>query len=354
MDKYGIDHHKLIYHVRRVNGWLNGETTYPVYVEMSPAGACNHRCTFCAVDFMKYRKRYLDYAVLEKRIPEMARLGVKSIMYAGEGEPLLHDRMGEIVELTSGAGIDVALTTNGVLLEEPLARRIMGRMEWIKVSINAGTPETYAAVHRTRASDFRRVLDNIEAAVRIKREKGYGCTVGMQMLLLPENMAEAPLLAEKARAIGADYLVIKPYSHHKSSKTDRYSGITYEGCKDLSRSLAKCATPDFNVIFRTEAMKTWDRGDEVTECLALPFWAYVDAGGNLWGCSAHLGNEKFRYGNLNEEGFEEIWAGPKRAGAERDAACGTGLDACRVNCRMAKINRYLTALKTPPPHVNFI
>ena len=52
MDKYRIDSHKLVYHVSRVNGWLNGENIYPIYAEISPSGACNHRCSYCALDFM--------------------------------------------------------------------------------------------------------------------------------------------------------------------------------------------------------------------------------------------------------------------------------------------------------------
>ena len=53
MDKYRIDSHKLIYHVDRVHAWQQGENVYPIYMEISPAGTCNHRCTFCALDYME-------------------------------------------------------------------------------------------------------------------------------------------------------------------------------------------------------------------------------------------------------------------------------------------------------------
>ena len=100
MDKYRIDSHKLVYHIPRIQDWLEGKNIYPIYMEMSPAGACNHRCTYCGLDFMKYQPRFLDTAMLKERLPELGRLGLKSIMYAGEGEPFLHRDMAEIINHT--------------------------------------------------------------------------------------------------------------------------------------------------------------------------------------------------------------------------------------------------------------
>ncbi len=37
MDKYRIDSQKLMFHVPRINDWLNGETIYPLYMEASPS-----------------------------------------------------------------------------------------------------------------------------------------------------------------------------------------------------------------------------------------------------------------------------------------------------------------------------
>jgi len=60
MDKFRIDSHKLIYHVPGVNDWLKGKIIYPIYMEISPSGACNQRCIYCDLDFMEYKTRYLD------------------------------------------------------------------------------------------------------------------------------------------------------------------------------------------------------------------------------------------------------------------------------------------------------
>lgn len=355
MDKYRIDGHKLIYHVGRVHDWLEGKIIYPIYMEASPAGACNHRCTYCGLDFMDYQPRYLDTGLLRERLSELGELGLRSIMYAGEGEPFLHRDMAALINHTEKSGIDVSVTTNGVLLKKEVTDDILGNTEWIKVSINGATQDTYAKIHRCRPEDFDRVIENMSYAAELRKNNGYSCTLGMQLLLLPENCHEAVTLAELARDIGMDYLVIKPYSQHPQSKTTIYSSIKYSDYEYLADELAKFNTSDFSVIFRIHTMKKWDEGERsYSRCLALPFWSYIDAGGNVWGCSIYLGDERFLYGNIYEQSFREIWEGEKRLQSLCWVQEKLDVSDCRVNCRMDEINRYLWELKNPPAHVNFI
>ncbi len=355
MDKYRIDSHKLLYHIPEVSKWLEGKTIYPIYMEVSPSGACNHRCTFCGLDFMDYQSRHIDTNILKERISEMSNLGLKSIMYAGEGEPLFHKHIIEIISHTKKSGIDVAMTTNAVLFNEPRIKSVLKELEWIKVSINAGTAKTYSEVHCTKAADFDKVIKNMTFAAKLKKENNHKCVLGMQMLLLPENAGEAVLLAGIARDIGIDYLVIKPYSQHLMSKTSKYRDIKYSNHIHLAEELSDFNTDEFSVIFRLRTMNKWNDGKrDYSRCLALPFWSYMDAGGGIWGCSAYLGDNRFYYGNIYEHSFKDIWEGEKRQ--ESLAWVQEELDTtqCRINCRMDEINRYLWELKNPPVHVNFI
>ena len=355
VDKFGIDGHKLMYHVDRVSAWSRGENVYPIYMEISPCGSCNHRCSYCGLDFMGYQKRLLDTAVLNERLSELGRLGLKSVMFAGEGEPLLHKDMAKIACHTKDAGVDVAFTTNGVLLSEQVAEEIIGSVAWIKVSINGGTAQTYAAIHGAAAEDFDRVIVNMRYAAQVRGEQGYGCTLGMQLVLLRENHHEVVRLAKLAREIGMDYLVVKPYSQHPQSKTETYKDMRYADFEYLAEELEQFNGDGFSVVFRSRAMADWDQQERRYErCLALPFWSYIDAGGNVWGCSVYLGDERFRYGNINENSFEEIWESDKRRDSLRWVEEQWNAQECRVNCRMDKINRFLWGLKQPPAHVNFI
>ena len=366
MDLYHIDAHKLMYHPDRIaqwqaagDNWEKAKSVYPLYVEIAPAGACNHRCTFCAVDYIGYKVRSLETELLIRRVDEMAACGVKSIMYAGEGEPLLHKHIGEIVVQTQKVDIDIAITTNAVALNEQLIHEIMGSLTWIKVSVNAGTRETYAAVHQTKADDFDRVFRNLAKAVEVKQQNRYACTIGVQMVLLPENQHEAVTFAKRSKSVGVDYVVIKPYSQHLMSPSTMgkgYKEFDYGQIYPLEQELEALEDKQFKVVFRRRTMeKLLDSDRHYDVCQATPFfWAYVMANGDVYGCSAYLEDPRFCFGNLNERSFTEIWEGEARQRSFQHVRHELDISECRKNCRMDEVNRYLWDLQHPSAHVNFI
>lgn len=359
---YLIDGTKLAYHPEWVARWLKAKDSwesakaiYPLYVEIAPVGACNHRCTFCSVDYIGYKAVMQRPDVLYRTLADMARLGVKSVMFAGEGEPLLYKHVNEMVERAQSSGLDVSFTTNGVLLNK---LDDLDLCTWVKVSLNAGRPETYAAIHRTKEKDWDTVWTNIEEAALRKGK----CTLGVQSLLLPENRKEMVELAKRCRDAGVDYLVIKPYTQAKYSDTRQYEGLTYDGSTEgflgythlLDHELQKLSTDTFTVIPRTQSMMEAQNPMQYDKCQATPYlWAYIMADGSVYSCSAYLLDERFRLGNINEALFQTIWEGEKRRANWEFVRTKLDITECRKNCRMNRSNIYLNGFGTTP-HVNFI
>ncbi|MFH1692433.1 MAG: radical SAM protein [Candidatus Omnitrophota bacterium] len=353
-DDFRIDAHKLMFHVGRVHDWLRQKAICPIYLEIAPAGICNHRCIFCAVDYLDYKPDFLDPEVLKKTVKQAADMGVKSIMYAGEGEPLLNKNMDQIVPFTKKCGIDVAITTNGVLLKKDLSLKILKHLSWIRFSFNAGTPKTYAKVHRSQASDFHKVITNIKDAVRIKKLQGLKTTIGVQLLLIPENIKEVFTLAALMKKIGVDYLTIKPYSQHPLSKSRISPGFKYKDYLFLKKRLDMLENSRFKIIFRTDTMERLNAPKDYKYCYGLPFWAYINAKGDVYACSAFLGKKEFCYGNIYKNTFKGIIRSRRRKEILNMAGSKLDITKCREVCRLDKINTYLWELKHPGPHVNFI
>jgi len=178
----------------------------------------------------------------------------------------------------------------------------------------------------------------------------------------PLDVADSPdlrhpdaKLAQTARDIGMDYLVVKPYSQHTQSITTLYKLVRYSDEAEVAERLKAYDTDKFKVIVRLETMRKWDKNERPYKvCQALPFWSYIDAGGNVWGCSVYMRDERFLYGNVNEQSFQEIWEGEKRRQSLDFTHNKLDISGCRQNCRMDEVNRYLWELKNPGEHVNFI
>lgn len=338
MDKLRIDGQKLQFHPQRVAAWLEGKddwerakSLYPLYVEISPSGACNHRCTFCSVDYIGYEPNLLNAVMLKDRLAEMGGLGVKAAMWAGEGEPLLHKGINSLVDAAHAAGINTSFTTNGVLLD----KLDLDGVSWVKVSLNAGTRETYARVHQTKTEDWDRVWENLADAVKRKGD----CTLGVQMVLLPENEHEVAALEAQAAAVGLDYVVIKPYIAN--------------GRMLNKQTWQPIAAPKASgkLVVREESIA--EREHEYGRCNATPFfWAYIMSNGDLYSCSAHLQDERFNLGNLNDHSFRELWEGEKRR-ENWKLMQEFDIGACRLNCRMNAANKYLWGFDNQP-HLNFV
>lgn len=365
-DRFAIDSHKLIYHPKRVaqfldagDDWEKMKQVYPVYVEVSPVGACNHRCTFCAVDYIGYNPVRLELDVARRMLADMGRLGVKSVMFAGEGEPMLHKEIHKMVVAAAEAGIDTSFTTNATVVSDAFLAEALPHVSWIKVSLNAGTAETYARIHQTRAADFDKVCNNLRRLTAERNTRQLKCTLGAQILLLPENAAEIVSLAKLCRDdLGLDYLVVKPYSQHNFSITQTYRDVDYQPYLFLQTQLAELCTDRFQVVFRDNTMHKHGNGQEerYPRCLATPaFWAYVMATGAVYGCSAYLLDQRFDYGNVNAQDFQSIWQGERRRESFRFVRHELDIHACRVNCRMDEVNRYLDRIvNARVDHVNFI
>lgn len=341
-----LDSHKLMYHPHKVSKWLNGEIVYPIYSEISLTSACNHRCLFCAPNFfLNYKPEYIDTKILKDTLSDMATVGVKSIMYGGEGEPLLHKDIVPIIEYTKKLGMDVALTTNGVLFDSTMSSRLIPYLSWIKFSIDAGKADTYAKLHGTKWRDFDIALTNMSRASFFKRLKKHNCKIGVQSILFKENIDELHHLAKYLKYAKPDYFVVKPYSEHTGQL---HKDLHHPEVNQINNFCIKMKEfeYDYNFIFRGTAFDNVNEEKPYDKCYAQDFMAYIDTLGGVHSCINFIGDASYNYGSIYENSFQEIWK--NKQSIEPD------LNKCRTICRMDNINRYLWELKNPNDYVNFI
>jgi cyclic pyranopterin phosphate synthase len=341
-----IDNHKLIYHPKRVSDWLEGKNIYPIYAEISLTSACNHRCMFCAPRFyLNYKPIFMDTQKIKDTILNMSSVGIKAIMFGGEGEPLLHKDFMDIVDYSKSCGIDVALTTNGSLFDKKVAERLLPKLSWVKFSIDAGNSILYSKLHGTSEEQYKTVLDNLSRASFIKRLKKYNVKIGAQSILFKENIDTLCYLAKLLKYLKPDYFVVKPYSRHPKSTNEELNNPTKEQIDIFLKSMEQYKE-DYKFIYRENAFINLDKEKTYDICYGQDFIVHIDTLGGVYSCINYIGESDFCYGNIYKDSFENIWKNKK--------FIKPNIDKCRTVCRLDNINRYLWDLKNPINDVNFI
>jgi len=349
--KIETDNHKLMYHPERVSEWFSSGDCYPIYVEIGPTNRCNHRCIFCALDWIEKKYQDIDTGVMNRAFKELSVCGVKSVMFAGEGEPFMHPDICEFIINAKLTGLDVAIATNGVLFTEDKIKQCLINLSWIRYSLDAGTAHTHNKIHQGGKKDFDKIVENIRKAVEIKVQNGYPVVIGVQLLIISENFDEIIPFIKLMKEIGVDNVQLKPYSQHPLSK-NRYS-VNVIQMDQLAEEIKDYNNDSFQVIFRQKSAYRLVEEKPYAECYGLPFYALIEADGNVIPCNLYHTRPEFSYGNLYEETFSEIWQGKKRKEVIARLR-EMGIEACRKGCRLDPMNRYLDVLKNPHPHVNFI
>jgi radical SAM protein with 4Fe4S-binding SPASM domain len=283
-------------------------------------------------------------------------------MYAGDGEPLLHPRIADIVLYAHSRGIDSAFTTNGANLSKEFVDKALEFTTWIKVSMNAGNKTVYADIHRTNARDFEKVWENLRYASekRLTINPNNRPGLGVQSLILPENLNTLEELIIRAKDNGLDYVVLKPYVHNIYMKQAGYQGIDYtkkQYIETLSGLKEKYDDSSFTVVSRLNALsKLMGLEDRYKKCWSTPsLWFYVSGNGDVYACGAHVEKEEFYLGNINIDTIEDIWHSERRKKCLEYVQNDLDLSTCRRTCRMDEPNKYLyDIMERKVPHINFI
>lgn len=352
VDKYNLDSHKFHYHADAVYDFLQDKEATPIYVEISPTGFCNHRCVFCHYNHLGHKGTFPEGRMMSL-LDELKVLHVKSIVFAGIGEPTLHSETILTLLKAKAMGFDVAMSTNGALLKESDFKDLAKTLTWIRFSFNASNADNYAAIHKTKSTDFERVLSNIAKLVGEKRKHNSKITIGMQYILMPHNIDGIHELAKRVKSLGVDYLVIKHFYPHKDNafKTDIAFPSTHL-MKELFDMSCMLSDDSFSFIVRSPDVLVEERG--YTQCHGLPYVIYIREDGDVYSCFAYQDDKKMVLGNIFEHSMVKIWNSQQKKSAIDYINRCIDKKICQPNCRHHQINTYLWGLKHPPEHINFI
>jgi intein/homing endonuclease/MoaA/NifB/PqqE/SkfB family radical SAM enzyme len=274
----------------------------------------------------------------------------------GGGEPTVHPDFVEVAAYAQKKGMDTALVTNGGHLKDSELRAVVRRNVWVRISIDAATPETYCAIRNVS----RRHWDDMLEGVRLLCEeaKGEALTIGAGFVTTPENWQEMYDAAALYKSLGIHNVRLGLMFNPDGS-------TPYEGFRDEMQALARKTTADhtdatFTVINRvSEKMSELDQGSpDFKHCSYQRLTTYIGGDQNVYRCCVLAYNLRGKIGSIADVRFKDFWLSKE---VQKDFA---GFDAHGCpRCQFTNIIKHTNAFiengnlpnpKEPPPHVNFV
>jgi radical SAM protein with 4Fe4S-binding SPASM domain len=162
----------------------------------------------------KAQKGFMDFALFRKIVDEVKGFAF-DVHLLHRGESLLHPEFFDMVRYAHDAGLVTRFHTNGTLLDEDKARRLIASgLDQFAFSLDGFDAETY---ERTRVgAAFEKTVANITRFLEIKKELGARKPVTLIELIDMPGLRES---AERARAafvarfrgLPLDRIVVKEY-----------------------------------------------------------------------------------------------------------------------------------------------
>jgi radical SAM protein with 4Fe4S-binding SPASM domain len=185
---------------------------------------CNMRCPHCyAAAVSEPSPTDLDTAEALALVDDLAEAGVRVLIFSG-GEPLLRGDLFTLIERARDLGISPQLSTNGVLIDERVARRLaQAGVAYAGVSIDG---------LRDFNDEYRGLSGGYDDALQgLRNAKAAGLRTGLRMTLTDRNREQLADMVALAGSVDCDRLYI---SHLV------YSGRGFQVAKDdLSRARAR-------------------------------------------------------------------------------------------------------------------
>jgi len=354
-----FDPFKFFFYKDQVTELLNtGGLSSPITLDVDPTNVCNQNCCWCSFDYLHRQKDKLSREVLSKLIVDISEhkkkngWGVQSVIFTGGGEPTLNPHLEDFMRQCSIAGIKYGLYTNGTNISESLADTMLESGSFVRFSLEASNKELYNFLHKpVDQNAFDKVTNTIQYLTKKKKETGCGLTIGISFLVHPENYLDIVESVKRAKDFGANYFQVKPVIKKAYEKQDLDYQLV-ECVKDKYDEARSYTDKDFDVIIveqKLDDIVDKNYGRNYPECLGHYFSSTITADGNVFICTEHRGIDKYKIGNLNDQGFYDIWNSERR----RFVIDSIDLNECQPGCKghfRTLILEHIKAIK----HVDFI
>ena len=156
---------RLSFHYRKKSSVL---LYPPVRLWVEPTNCCNFQCLMCPNKLLKKEEKgFMRFELFKKIIDEAAGL-VFEVSLAHRGEAFLHPQILDMIDYAKEKGLFTRLHTNGSLLSEEMARKILSvGLDRLSFSFDGYDKKTYENIRR--GGNFDHTVSNITHFLELKK-----------------------------------------------------------------------------------------------------------------------------------------------------------------------------------------
>ncbi len=185
--------------------WIGPNNQIMRRLELHLTYHCPERCIFCSEEHRM--ARFSPFPVTWGRVAKTLRLhakrGVTNVHFTG-GEPTIHPRFVEALQLAKKLGMRTSIGTIGTMLSrEAFARRALPYLDEALFSIHGHTASLHDALAR-REGSFARVTGAIQTVLQLKPE--FGAFVNV--VLTRQNVDSLGEILRFVESLGARLIVV--------------------------------------------------------------------------------------------------------------------------------------------------
>jgi Fe-coproporphyrin III synthase len=359
---------KVFHHQEQLDQLRHGEQPVPRQVQLIISDLCNQDCGFCAYRTSGYSSnqlftegaklasfghnnpvRMIPYEKVLEILDDCVTMGIPAIQLTGGGEPSAHPRFNDILAAVLERGLDLALVTNGVNLNDTSLIHL-AKAKWVRVSIDAGTKDTYCKVRNVSGVHWFKVWDNLQQLCQLRDlEHKHDLIVGVGFVVTKDNYWEIVQCARLAKQAGVNNLRISAVFQDEG---DAYFQPFYQDAQRLCRAAAESANSRFKVfdLFGDRVEDLHQQSPDYSFCGYQHFTTYIGGDLNVYRCCVLAYNERGKLGSLKGQRFIDLW----NSQAKQESMSGFNAHDC-PKCMFNEKNRtILYALDPEPRHVNYV
>jgi MoaA/NifB/PqqE/SkfB family radical SAM enzyme len=177
-----------------------------VYVE--PTSRCNLTCKTCIRNAWDESQGDMADGTFDLVLKCLEELPSRpTVFFGGFGEPLLLANIAEMIKRAKQVAGKVELITNGILLTESCARKLIeSGLDTLWVSVDGVTPESYADIRI--GAELPKVLENIRRLAFMRHETSRRPEIGIAFVAMRKNIGDLPALIKKGPSMGISRFIV--------------------------------------------------------------------------------------------------------------------------------------------------